>query len=595
MPLLYNLERVAALLYRQSIINLEQLQEIRSASDRQKPGSTQKGRSGVKPRPVARNDKKSAVEIIESLKINLANDEQLDEDTIMRAIANEYHLSFKKLDPLELDADIVTNTVPKPFALKHFVLPLYSNGESLTVAVVDPEEKEAVEQVKMVSGYEIQRVICMLSDIKKTINQFYGFHTSVKKAEMDVTSAWSAIGNLEQLSQLKSEEEISSTDQHIQSAVEFILKDGLMQRASDIHIEPKREQTIVRMRLDGVLVDTQKMPQVVHNAIVSRIKLLARLDISEKRRPQDGRIKVQSSGKEVEMRVSTMPVAFGEKVVIRIFDPEMASRDLEQLGFFPEELARYKRFLDKSYGMILVTGPTGSGKTSTLYSSLQYVHTSEKNIMTIEDPIEMVVPQYNQIGVQPNIELTFGSALRSILRQDPDVIMIGEIRDRETAENAIQAALTGHLVLSTLHTNDTVSSLTRLYDIGIDSYLVKSSLLGVVAQRLVRVICGKCKTAAEYPADELAGLGIANVENADFQKGAGCEHCRFTGYYGRMGVHEVLEINDAVRKYIGGKTSNDEIKLNAKKAGMKTLWENAMKNVVMGITTLEEALRVFSD
>lgn len=592
MALLSNLERVAALLYRRSVINLEQLQEIRSSSNnhqhsghkkKKRPNAPEQGKNG------------SAVATIESLKMEIGDGRALDEKTIMRAIADEYNLAFKKLDPLELDADLVTSTVPKPFALKHCVLPLFRNGETITVAIVDPEEKEALEQVKMVSGYEIQLVVSTRGDIEKIIKQFYGFQTSVKKAEMDVTSSWPAIGNLEQLSQFKSEEEISSTNHHIQNAVEFIIKEGFSQRASDIHIEPRREQTVIRMRIDGALLDTQKMPHVVHSAMVARIKLLARLDISEKRMPQDGRIKAQNNGAEVEMRVSTMPVAFGEKVVIRIFDPEMSSRSLEQLGFFPEDMEVYKRFLEKNHGIILATGPTGSGKTSTLYASLQHVYSPEKNIVTIEDPIEMVVPLYNQIGVQPNIELTFARALRSVLRQDPDIIMIGEIRDRETAENAIQAALTGHLVFSTLHTNDSVSALTRLYDIGVEPYLVKSSLIGVVAQRLLRVICPKCKVAAEYAPEELAGMGIKNADGANFQKGAGCEHCRFTGYYGRAGVHELLEINGDIKKLINGKTSNEEIKLCAKKNGMITLGENAARKMMDGITTLEEAIKISSD
>ena len=594
MTLINNLERVAALLYRQEVIDLGQLKKIRESS--QRPPSPQKRRSRPgQARPAVKKEKSSAIQKIEALKIKIGKGKELDEESIMRAVAGEYGLDYKKIDPLELDSDLVAGTLPKPFALKHYIVPLYRNGSALTVAVVDPEENEAIEQVRMVTGLDVQRVVSSCTDIEKVIKQFYGFRSSVKMAEMDVSDKWGAIGNLEQLSELKTEDEISSSDKHIQTAVEFLLKDALMQRASDVHIEPKRTETVIRMRIDGVLMNTQKIPKVVHSAFISRIKLLARLDISEKRRPQDGRIKVQQEGKEVEMRVSVLPVAFGEKVVIRLFDAEMAFRTLGELGFFPEEIERYQRFLTKPHGIILVTGPTGSGKTSTLYSSLHRVASPEKNVVTIEDPIEMVVPEFNQVGVQPNIDVTFASALRSVLRQDPDIIMIGEIRDKETAVNAVQAALTGHLVFSTLHTNDTVSSIARLYDIGIEPYQISSALIGVVAQRLLRVICTGCKTQIRPTARELAEIGQKQPGKVRFYSGKGCERCRFTGYYGRTGVHEIMEINEGIRKLIDGKQTRDRIKTEARKSGMKFLWENAVRKVTDGVTTLEEARRIFSE
>lgn len=594
MTLINNLERVAALLYRQEVIDLGQLKKIRESSQRPPSPQRRKARSS-QARPAVKKDKSSAIQKIEALKIKIGEGKELDEESIMRAVAGEYGLDYKKIDPLELDSDLVTGTIPKPFALKHYIVPLYQNGNALTVAVVDPEENEAIEQVRMVTGLDVQRVVSSCTDIEKVIKQFYGFRKSVKMAEMDVSDKWGAIGNLEQLSELKTEDEISSSDKHIQTAVEFLLKDAIMQRASDVHIEPKRNETVIRMRIDGVLMNTQKIPKVVHNAFISRIKLLARLDISEKRRPQDGRIKVQQEGKEVEMRISVLPVAFGEKVVIRLFDAEMAFRKLDELGFFPEEIERYKRFLIKPHGIILVTGPTGSGKTSTLYSSLHQVASPEKNVVTIEDPIEMVVPEFNQVGVQPNIDVTFASALRSVLRQDPDIIMIGEIRDKETAVNAVQAALTGHLVFSTLHTNNTVSSIARLYDIGIEPYQISAALIGVVAQKLLRVICSECKTETRPTAQELAEIGQKQHGEVRFYKGKGCERCRFTGYYGRTGVHEVMEINEGIRKLIDGKQTRDRIKTEARKSGMKFLWENAVRKVTDGVTTLEEARSIFSE
>lgn len=594
MPLINNLERVAALLYRQEIIDLEQLKKIRESAAPPVTHHKRRGRA-AQSRTSVKKENSSAIRKIDSLKLGLGDEKTLDEENIMRAIALEYGLEYKKLDPLELDAETVTGTVPKPFALKHSIVPLYGAEDVLTVAVTDPEESEAIEHVKMVTGLEVTRVVSAPSEIEKIIKQFFGFKSSVKMAEMQVTDRWAALGNLEQLSELKAEDEISSSDKAIQTAVEFLLKDSLEQRASDVHIEPKRNETVVRMRIDGVLMDAQKIPKAVHNALISRIKLLARLDISEKRRPQDGRIKVQQDGREVEMRVSVLPVAFGEKIVIRIFDAEMAFKGLDELGFFPEEIGRYRRFLEKPHGIILVTGPTGSGKTSTLYSSLQHVASAEKNVVTIEDPIEMVVPQFNQVGVQPNIEVTFASALRAVLRQDPDIIMIGEIRDKETAANAVQAALTGHLVFSTLHTNDTVSSISRLYDLAVEPYQASSALIGIVAQRLMRVICTGCKTGIKMSAPDLAEIGFAEQGSIRLYKGDGCEHCRFTGYYGRTGVHEVLEVNENIRKLINRAEPGEKLRAEAGKAGTKTLWENAVRKVTSGLTTLEEARRIFSE
>ncbi len=595
MPILNDFEKLTSLLYRQEIITLKQRELIRENG-----AADSKGRKRKPWRQRAASDKRekqyqAPLDLIESLKLDLGDGKILDEEAMMRAVAKEYKLVFKKLDPLELDTEVVANTIPKPFALKNVVVPLYRNGDVLTVAITDPEDAETIDQIKMVTGMKVDKVLSTRSDIKKIINQVFGFETTLKRAEEDASTSVAEIGNLEQLSHLKSEDTISSTDRHVQGAVDFILNYALSHRASDIHMEPKREETHIRMRIDGVLMETHKIPKSVHTHLLSRIKLLSRMDISEKRRPQDGRMKIKSDDQEVEMRVSVMPVAFGEKAVIRIFDPEMAFRELSELGFYTQDLDRYKSFLSKPFGMILVTGPTGSGKTSTLYSSLKYIAAPEKNIVTVEDPIEMVIPEYNQVGVQNAIDVTFASALRSILRQDPDIIMIGEIRDKETAENSVHAALTGHLLLSTMHTNDTVSSLTRLYDIGLEPYLVKSSLIGLAAQRLLRVVCGDCATDAKYSDGELRGVGIGKTSGLKMKKGKGCEKCRQTGYFGRTGVHEVLEVANDVREMIDGTTPNETIMKAARKAGTKILRENALKKMAEGITTLEEVLRLQSD
>jgi len=576
-----DIEKLGSILRKQKLITEEQFSIIK----KEKQSIDRKKRHGVK------DISDIAVKVIEGLKLSLGNKKTLGEETIMRALAKEFGIKFKRLDPLDLDAETVTGTIPKPFALKHKLVPIYKSNGKIVVAVINPGEREAIAQIKMVSEMDVETVISTYSDIENIINRFFTFSDTIKQAKETVTGSSANIGNLEQLSQMKSEDEISSSDQHIQNAVDTIIREALTLRSSDIHIEPKREETVIRNRIDGALIDTNRIPSSVHSALVSRIKLLARMDISEKRKPQDGRIKIQDDGKEIELRVSVLPVAFGEKVVIRIFDYEMAYRGLETLGFFPDELTKYKTILKKPHGIVLVTGPTGSGKTSTLYSSLKEIYNPEQNIVTIEDPIEMVVPEFNQVGVQQSIGFGFANALRAILRQDPDIIMIGEIRDRETAENAIQSALTGHFVISTLHTNDTASSLTRLYDLGIDPYLMKTSLNGILAQRLIRVICDKCKSPHIYDEKSLKSFDASN-SGETLYKGKGCGKCRMTGYYGRQGVHELLVINESVRVLIDGKTPEDKIKKLAMKEGMRSLQQNAMQVFKNGETTLEEVIKI---
>ncbi|MEJ2097687.1 MAG: GspE/PulE family protein, partial [Deltaproteobacteria bacterium] len=424
---------------------------------------------------------------------------------------------------------------------------------------------EVMEDIARATNLEIRAVVSPKKDIIKLINEFFGFKRSIAAAEDQFGQPLVDLGNLEQYVQLKSADELPSNDQHIVNAVTHLFTYAFDQRSSDIHIEPKRRSSMVRMRIDGVLHTVYKIPKNVHSAIVSRIKNLSRLDMAEKRRPQDGRIKTDKEGVEVEIRVSIIPTAFGEKVVLRIMDPDILFQDLDQLGFTPTDLIRYNKFISIPNGIVLVCGPTGSGKSTTLYSTLRYLSTPEINITTVEDPIEMIHEDFNQIGVNPVVGVTFGSILRNILRQDPDVIMIGEMRDLETAEHAVQAALTGHLVLSTLHTNDAPSSITRLIDLGIPPFLIQATLRGIVAQRLVRKNCSYCKEAFQISTADLTSMGlkVGNRENVTVYRGTGCQRCRGTGYMGRTGVHEVLSYTDSLRQLTTENADLEQIRAKA--------------------------------
>ncbi len=538
------------------------------------------------------------VDIISSFKLKkTGTKEELTEEVIMRAIADDLKLPFKKIDPLELDLDVVTKMIAKPFAIKHLVVPIELVDGELKVAMYNPLNHEALEDIKRVSRVEISPVVSTKTDILKIITEFYGFKSSIVAAEKELVTPLTDLGNLEQYMKLQSAHEIKSTDQHVKNAVDYLLNYAFEQRASDIHIEPKRDLGTCRLRIDGLLHNIYSLPKGVYPAIVSRIKSLSRINIAEKRRPQDGRMKVAYKEKEAEIRVSTVPVAFGEKVVLRVLNPDVLFKDLEELGFFPMDLIAYHAFLKRPNGIILVTGPTGSGKTTTLYSSLRFLSSPELNITTIEDPIEMVCQDFNQIAVQPLVGITFASILRNILRQDPDIIMVGEIRDLETAENAIQAALTGHLVLSTLHTNDAISSITRLIDLGVEPFLINATLIGIVAQRLVRRICPHCMESVVLGHDELQSLGITLEQEGEIElkKGKGCVQCRKTGYQGRVAIYEIFEVTERIRQHIGTQTSLESITKIAREEGMSTLRESAIRNMLKGITTYSEVLRVTSE
>jgi general secretion pathway protein E len=518
----------------------------------------------------------------------------VDEDTIFATLAKEWDLPYRKIDPLKLDLNMVTSMIPHNFAASHLVLPIDKKDNTLFVATPVPLNLEVLDDIRRVTNLNAEAVITPRSDVKRLIDEFFGFKRSIAAAE-DLFSGPSVdLGNLEQYVRLKSDEDLPPTDQHIVNAVNHILLYAFEQRASDIHLEPKREILLVRMRIDGVLHTVYKLPKKVHNAIISRIKTLSRLDISEKRRPQDGRIKTDKGGVEVEIRISTVPVAFGEKVVMRVMDPDILFQDLSENGFTATDLTRYKQFIQMPHGIVLVCGPTGSGKSTTLYSTLRRLSSPENNVVTVEDPIEMIHEDFNQIGVHPGIGVTFANILRTILRQDPDIIMIGEMRDLETARNAVQAALTGHLVLSTLHTNDAPSAVTRLLDLGVPSFLIQATLVGILGQRLVRKICPYCKEAFEMDAAELAelGLNIGNRGSVTLYRGKGCIKCRTTGYRGRTGIFEVLPYTESLKKLTTTDTDVEKLRSRAREEGMFTLRESAIKKMMEGTTTFEEVLKV---
>ncbi|QTA79850.1 Type II secretion system protein [Desulfonema limicola] len=538
----------------------------------------------------------SIIDIIASLHINRADNPalKLDEETMFRYLAKKWGYPYKKINPLELDLNLVTTTIPRSFAMKHLILPIGTDVGKLIVATPNPFNVEIMDDISRVTHLKVVPVISSKSDVIRLINEFFGFKRSIAEAEQYFSGSSVDLGNLEQYVRVKSADEIFSHDQHIVNAVNHLFSYAFDQRASDIHIEPKRDSSLVRMRIDGVLHTVYKLPKSVHSAIVSRIKILSRLDMTEKRKPQDGRIKTAKADVEVEIRVSTIPVAFGEKVVMRVMDPDILFQDLENLGFSSTELLRYNQFIRMPHGIVLVTGPTGSGKSTTLYSTLRDISTPELNITTVEDPIEMINEDFNQIAVQPAINITFGTILRNILRQDPDIIMIGEMRDLETAENAVQAALTGHLVLSTLHTNDAPTSITRLLDLGVPAFLIQSTLIGVIAQRLVRKICKYCKEEFVMSSNELINMGLNVGKNGSVKlwRGKGCQMCRGTGYHGRTGVFEILQFTEGIKRLTKSDADLEAIRQKAREEGMASLRESAVSKLLSGKTTYQEVLRV---
>ncbi|MDG9926445.1 MULTISPECIES: GspE/PulE family protein [Pseudomonas] len=510
-------------------------------------------------------------------------------------LANFAGQPYLRIDPLKIDVAAVTPLMSYAFAQRHKILAVAVDSETVTIASAQPFVHGWEGNLTHVLKRPIKRVVANPADIQRFTTEFYRLARSVTGAT-SVDQKISGVGNFEQLLNLGAQDqEPDANDAHIVNIVDWLFQYAYQQRASDIHIEPRREAGTVRFRIDGVLHNVYQFPPQVTMAAVSRLKSLGRMNVAEKRKPQDGRIKTRTpDGGEVELRLSTLPTAFGEKMVMRIFDPEVLLKSFDQLGFSPEDLRRWESMTCQPNGIILVTGPTGSGKTTTLYTTLKQLATEEVNVCTIEDPIEMIEGAFNQMQVQHNIDLTFASGVRALMRQDPDIIMVGEIRDLETAEMAIQAALTGHLVLSTLHTNDAPSAISRLLELGVPHYLLRATLLGVMAQRLVRTLCPHCKAPVALDEDDWQSL--TKPWNAPLPTQAhcavGCLECRETGYRGRAGVYEIMLLNDSIKPLITADTDLIALRRAAFKDGMRSLRLSGAQKVAAGLTTIEEVLRV---
>jgi general secretion pathway protein E len=507
-------------------------------------------------------------------------------------------LEYVHIDPLRIDFSTVTEVMSSAYAARFRILPIQVSAREVVVATAEPFVHEWEAELAQILRKQVKRVIANPQDIDRYLGEFYNLARSVKKAAQ--AGGAGGLANFEQLVELgRANRQFDANDQHIVHIVDWLWQYAFEQRASDIHVEPRREMGVVRFRIDGVLHQVYQIPVAVLTAMTSRIKILGRMDVVEKRRPQDGRIKTRTAGgQEVELRLSTLPTAFGEKMVMRIFDPEVLVRDFSELGFSDEDGARWRDMTRQPNGIVLVTGPTGSGKTTTLYSTLKQLATPEVNVCTIEDPIEMIEPAFNQVQVQPAIEMGFAQGVRAFMRQDPDIIMVGEIRDLETAEMAIQAALTGHLVLSTLHTNDAPSAITRLLDLGVPPYLLNSTLLGVMAQRLVRTLCPHCKRSVEAvrAEDERDWAALMApwkaARPARLFQPVGCLECRMTGYLGRVGLYEILPVSPQMKQAIGPAAELAALRELAYREGMKPLRVAGALKVAAGTTTIDEVVRV---
>ena len=527
----------------------------------------------------------------------LQDNKPLDIETMAQWLAGRANLNYLRIDPLKVDVGKVADSMSAIYAERHKVLPVQVTPLEVVVATSEPFITDWVSEVERQSRRSVRLVVANPLDISKYTAEFFSLAKSVKAAIKSGGNSGGA--SFEQLVELnKTSKQLDANDQGVVQVVDWLWQYAFDQRASDIHLEPRREQGVIRFRIDGVLHLVYQMPMGVHNAMTARIKLLGRMDVVEKRRPQDGRIKTRNPrGDEVEMRLSTLPTAFGEKMVMRIFDPDTAVKDLDALGFAPHDAQRWEALVKRPHGIILVTGPTGSGKTTTLYSTLKRIATEEVNVSTVEDPIEMIEPSFNQTQVQPQIDFNFAEGLRALMRQDPDIIMIGEIRDLQTAEMAVQAALTGHLVFSTLHTNDAPSAISRLMELGIPSYLINATMLGVLAQRLVRTLCKQCKAPEDEDKVQASRNALAEVVkpwkiNGNYCpfKPVGCVDCRMTGFLGRMGLYELLTVSEAFKAQVNLSPSMDKLRRQAVTDGMRPLRLAGALRVAEGLTTMEEVL-----
>ncbi len=522
-------------------------------------------------------------------------DQVLSLDVLSDWLAQQTGLKRYHFDPLKMDVGSCTSIISYAYASRFGILPVKVTDAEVLIAVTDPFQFEWKDEIDRIVNRPINIVLANPEELKAYSLEFYSISRAMDSAGANQGEGPGTLQNLEQLIQLGSVGSVDADDQHIVSIVDWLMQYAFGQRASDIHIEPRREQGNVRFRIDGVMHQVYEIPANITAAVISRIKIMGRLDVAEKRKPQDGRIKTRSpDGAEIEMRLSSMPTAFGEKLVLRIFDPEVLVKNFAALGFEKKESDIWNQMITRPHGIILVTGPTGSGKTTTLYTSLKHLARPEVNVCTIEDPIELVEPSFNQMQVQHNIDLDFASGVKTLLRQDPDIIMIGEIRDRETAEMAVQAALTGHLVLSTLHTNDAPSAIARLSEIGVPHYLISATLIGVVAQRLVRTLCPHCKQDHELQKQDWEALirPWKTTAPEKISHAEGCLECRQTGYKGRIGIYEMMPVNDALKQEIGVDFDLARFRKAAIKQGMKPLNLAGAQKIAKGLTTIGEVLKV---
>ena len=518
----------------------------------------------------------------------------MDVEELTQHLARRAGLPYLRIDPLRVDAGKVSDTMSATYAERHKVLPVQVTAAEVVVATSEPFIDDWVAEVERQSRRSVRRVVANPAEIKRFTVEFFALAKSVRAAIKSGGAAGAT--SFEQLVELgKTGRQLDANDQGVIQVVDWLWQYAFDQRASDIHLEPRRDQGVIRFRIDGVLHPVYQVPPGVMNAITARVKLLGRMDVVEKRRPQDGRIKTRNPrGDEIEMRLSTLPTAFGEKLVMRIFDPDTAVKDLSALGFTPHDAGRWEQLVSRPHGIILVTGPTGSGKTTTLYSTLRRVATEEVNVSTIEDPIEKIDPALNQTQVQPQLDFSFAEGVRALMRQDPDIIMIGEIRDLETAEMAVQAALTGHLVFSTLHTNDAPSALTRLMELGVPAYLLNATILGVLAQRLVRTLCPHCKQPDDGASTELLAEAVKpwkiNSGNWRPYKPVGCVDCRMTGFRGRMGIYELLSVTEAFKGLVQHDVGPAPLRKQAVADGMRPLRLAGAMRAAEGLTTLPEVI-----
>jgi general secretion pathway protein E len=523
----------------------------------------------------------------------------LTADVVTEWLAAKLGIPFYHIDPLKIDLKAVTAVMSSEYAQRRAILPVEVNGREVTIATGEPLLSSWEAELSEMLRLKIKRVFANPLDIERYHGEFFNLAKSMKRAEASGVPQGANISNLEQLVELgKAGRTLDANDHHIVHLVDWLWQYAFDQRASDIHLEPRREVGVLRFRIDGVLHQIYQVPYPVMVAMVSRIKILARMDVVEKRRPQDGRIKTRMpDGEEIELRLSSLPTAHGEKLVMRIFDPEVLMRDFKDLGFTQDEHEIWQKLIREPGGILLVTGPTGSGKTTTLYTTLKQLATPEVNVCTIEDPIEMIDARFNQMQVQPDLEVTFAAGVRSLMRQDPDIIMVGEIRDHETADMAVQAALTGHLVLSTVHTNDAPTSVTRLLDLGVPAYLLNSTLLGVMAQRLVRTLCPHCKEKVQFQREDehrvwnaLCSPFKANPPEHVYRP-VGCLECRNTGYVGRIGLYEIMQVTREIRQLVTERTDIVALTQAAYRAGMRPLRVAGAAKVAQGATTIEEVLK----